>query len=141
MREPSAMGMTEKTSRPLLCGDAVAFGADGRPVLVGGVCLDCGAVAFPRPPVCTGCMRENIAAERLPRQGTLYAFSVVHIAPKIWKTPMTVGYVDLAGGVRVFTHLQGGGFAIGDTVEVDIGAVGEDADGPIECFVFRRAKP
>jgi uncharacterized OB-fold protein len=135
------MGMTEKTSRPLLCGDAVEFGADGRPVLVGGACLDCGAVAFPRPPVCTGCMSENIAPERLPRTGTLYAFSVVHIAPKRWKTPMTIGYVDLACGVRVFTHLDGDGFAIGDTVEVGIGTVGEDEDGAIACFVFRRAKP
>ncbi len=128
----------EKTARPLLCGDAVEVMADKRAVLVGGRCADCGARAFPRPPVCTGCMSETIVAERLPRAGTLYAFSVVHIAPKKWKLPMTIGYVDLTDDVRVFTHLEGAGLAIGDTVEVALGVVGQDEEGPIESFVFRR---
>ena len=128
----------EKAARALLCGDAVEISTDGRVALVGGRCADCGARAFPRPPVCTGCMSENILPERLPRTGMLYAFSVVHIAPKKWKMPMTIGYVDLEGGVRVFTHLDGTGFAIGDTVEVGLGVVGQDENGAIESFVFRR---
>jgi hypothetical protein len=131
----------EKTTRPLLCGDAVEIGADGRAVLVGGVCRDCGARAFPAPPVCTNCMGENIAREPLPRTGTLYAFSVVHIAPKKWKKPMIIGYVDLPDGVRVFTHLEGESLAIGDAVEVAIGRIGEDEDGAIESFVFKRVNP
>ena len=131
----------DKTARPLLCGHAVELGPDGRAVLVGGVCKDCGARAFPAPPVCAGCMGENIVPENLPRSGTLYAFSVVHIAPKKWKKPMRIGYVDLPDGVRVFTHLEGDDLAIGDTVEVAIGTVGEDEVGPVESFVFKRAKP
>ena len=54
---------------------------------------------------------------------------------------MVLGYVDLPDGVRVFTHLAGQGLAIGDAVEVDIGTVGEDENGTIESFVFRRAAP
>jgi benzoylsuccinyl-CoA thiolase BbsA subunit len=130
----------EKANSPLLCGDAVERGPDGRAVLIGGRCADCGARAFPKPPVCTGCMGETIVAEKLPRAGTLYAFSVVHIAPKKWKIPMCIGYVDLPDGVRVFTHLEGTDFAIGDTVEVDLGVVGQDESGAIESFVFKRAK-
>ena len=133
-----AVEATQTRPRPLLCGDAAERDAAGNVVLVGGRCADCGARAFPRSPVCTGCMSENIGAERLPRRGTLYAFSSVHIAPKKWKKPMRIGYVDLEGDVRVFTHLAGGEFSIGDEVEVDIGAVGEDEAGPIECFVFKR---
>lgn len=133
-----AMEATQTKPRALLCGDAAARAAGGNAVLIGGACADCGARAFPRAPVCIACMSENIVAKELPRRGTLYAFSTVHIAPKKWKKPMTIGYVDLPDGVRVFTHLAGGEFAIGDEVEVDIGVVGEDENGPIACFVFKR---
>jgi uncharacterized OB-fold protein len=132
---------TMQKPRALLCGDAVETGADGRAVLIGGRCADCGARAFPAPPVCTGCMGENIVREKLPRTGTLYAFSTVHIAPKKWKLPMIIGYVDLPDGVRVFTHLEGTGFAIGDSVEAAIGTVGQDETGPIDSFVFKKAQP
>ena len=88
--------------------------------------------------LCTGCMGENIVAETLPRTGTLYAFSVVHIAPKKWKLPMRIGYVDLPNGARVFSHLDGTEFAIGDTVEVNLAVVGQDENGAIESFVFKR---
>ena len=54
---------------------------------------------------------------------------------------MCVGYVDLPNGARVFTHLDGAGLAIGEIVEVGMGIVGEDKDGAIETFVFRKAKP
>src|SRR5512143_592812 len=118
---------TAERNRTLLCGeDAVSVDADGTVHLVGGVCADCGAAAFPRAPVCTNCMGEDIRAERMPRNGTLYAFSTVHVAPKKWKLPMRIGYVDLENGVRVFTHLSGGDFAIGDAVEPGIAIVGED---------------
>jgi uncharacterized OB-fold protein len=51
---------------------------------------------------------------------------------------MCIGYVDLANGARVFTHLEGE-LAIGDTVEVAMGVVGEDENGPIRSFIFRRS--
>ena len=86
------------------------------------------------------CMGENILPEPMPRPGTLYAFSTVYIAPRRWHTPMTIGYVDLPNGVRVFAHLAGDGFSIGDSVEPDIGIVGKDDAGPIACFVFKRVK-
>jgi uncharacterized OB-fold protein len=125
--------------RHLICGeDAVERAPDGTVYLIGGVCADCGAAAFPRAPVCTHCMGEDIRAERMPRRGALYAFSTVHVAPKKWKLPMRIGYVDLESGVRVFTHLAGEDFAIGDAVEPDLAIVGEDANGPVENFVFKR---
>jgi uncharacterized OB-fold protein len=63
------------------------------------------------------------------------------VAAKKWKKPMRIGYVDLPNGARVFTHLEGGDLAIGDAVEVGMGVVGEDENGPIETFVFRQANP
>lgn len=114
------------------------IGHDGRAILIGGICKDCGNRTFPRAAVCCVCMSEQIAAEPMPRSGTLYAFSTVHVAAKKWKKPMRIGYVDLPNGARVFTHLEGE-LAIGDLVEVGVGVVGEDENGSIESFVFRRA--
>ncbi len=83
-------------------------------------------------------MSENIKAQPMPGAGTLYAFSVVHVAAKKWRKPMRVGYVDLPNGARVFTHLEGADLSIGDDVEVGVGAVGDDDEGPIRSFVFRK---
>ena len=135
-----ALEAVEKPARTLLCGDAVEVGTDGRAVLIGGACKDCGNQTFPRTPVCCVCMSENIAPAPMPRTGTLYAFSTVHVAAKKWNKPMRIGYVDLDNGARVFTHLKGD-LAIGDQVEVGIGVVGEDENGPIESFVFKRIAP
>lgn len=85
-------------------------------------------------------MSENIDAAPMPRTGTLYAFSTVYVAAKKWKKPMCIGYVDLPNGARVFTHLDGE-LTIGDGVEPVLGIVGEDENGPIETFVFRRSAP
>ena len=83
-------------------------------------------------------MSETIKAHAMPGAGTLYAFSVVHVAAKKWRKPMSIGYVDLPNGARVFTHLEGSDLAIGDEVEVGVGTVGDDDEGPIESFVFRK---
>ena len=121
-----------------LGGESFETGDDGRAVLIGGACKDCGNRTFPRAPVCCVCMRENIAAEPMPREGILYAFSRVHVAAKKWKKPMCIGYVDLPNGARVFAHLADGDLSIGDTVEAFAGIVAEDENGPIETFVFRK---
>ena len=130
----------EKPGGARLCGDAVEIGADGRAVLIGGICRDCGNQTFPRAPVCYVCMSEAVEAAPMPRTGTLYAFSTVHVAATKWKKPVRIGYVDLPNGARVFTHLQGD-LAIGDAVEPELGIVGEDESGPIETFVFKRTAP
>ena len=126
------------TTRPFLCGDALDVDNEGRATLIGGRCGDCGSQTFPRVPVCAACMSETIKPEAMPRSGTLYAFSVVHVAAKKWRKPMRVGYVDLPNGARVFTHLDGADLAIGDDVVVGVGTVADDDDGPIESFVFRK---
>jgi uncharacterized OB-fold protein len=120
-----------------LGGEAFESQDDGGAVLIGGACRDCGNRTFPRAPVCCVCMGENIAAEAMPRSGKLYAFSRVHVAAKKWKKPMCIGYVDLPNGARVFAHLDGD-LSIGDAVEPFAGIVGEDDNGQIETFVFRK---
>src|SRR5262245_12360803 len=128
------------STRPFLCGDALEVDSNGRATLIGGRCGDCGVETFPRAPVCSSCMSENIRPEAMPREGTLYAFSIVHVAAKKWRKPMRIGYVDLKNGARVFTHLDGTDLSIGDEVEVGVGIIGDDEEGPIRSFVFRKVR-
>jgi uncharacterized OB-fold protein len=124
-----------------LPGDALAADANGRPVLIGCVCKSCGNRMFPFAPVCPVCMSEDMAREAMPRAGTLYSLTVLHVGPKTWAKPFAVGYVDLSNGVRVFSHLRGARLEIGQPVELATAEVGKNAEGAaITTFVFQPAK-
>jgi uncharacterized OB-fold protein len=70
--------------------------------LCGAECAQCGTRIFPAAGVCPSCNSEQMQRLVLAGEGTLYAFSTVHIAPAAWETPYTIGYVDLPENVRVF---------------------------------------
>ena len=129
----------ELHEQPLLAGDAVRVGTDGDARLIGIVCGDCEAKVFPPVPVCPECMSENVSETELSDQGSLYTWSVVHVAPKNWTVPYTAGYVDLPEGVRVFAHIVD---ADPDTLEMDMpvrlttAVLGEDQTGPVESYAF-----
>jgi uncharacterized OB-fold protein len=109
-----------------------------QPTLVGGGCLDCGALSYPRQLVCSVCRSDNVATQVMPRTGVIYAFSTVHAAPKTWPVPYKIGYIDLANGVRVFAHLEGSGLAIGDQVAATVSEIGVNVDGsPRHGIVYR----
>ena len=74
---------------------------DGQWKLIGGRCLDCGALAFPRPKVCASCWSETIEPAELSAVGDLYTYTVVHIGRPGWRSPYAIGYVDLPEGVRI----------------------------------------
>jgi uncharacterized OB-fold protein len=124
-----------------LPGEALAADVSGRPVLVGCICKSCGNLMFPYAPVCPVCMSEDMAREAMPREGTIYSFTVVHVGPKTWEKPFAVGYVDLTNSVRVFSHLRGANIEIGQAVSLAVADIGRGAEGlPITTFVFQPAK-
>ena len=121
-----------------LAQDALSSDANGRPVLVGGACKACSTQFFPQHPVCPHCMSEDVAETVMPTCGKLYSFTTLHVGAKKWHKPLSVGYVDLDNGVRVFAHLHGQTFAFDQNVEMGIGRVGTEPDGaPISTFVFK----
>ncbi|KND55623.1 hypothetical protein BPUN_2298 [Candidatus Paraburkholderia kirkii] len=89
-----------------LSADYLRFDSAGAH-LVGQRCDVCGTQLFPKTGICPGCQSEQLTDVALPRQGTLYSWSIVHVAPKPWVTPYVIGYVDLPEGVRVFAHIGG----------------------------------
>jgi len=115
------------------------IGQDGDVRLVCGRCASCGAESFPQAAVCASCLSQDIEPFELAGPGTLYAYSIVHQAPRHWDVPYAVGYVDFPGGLRVFGHIAGPfeKLSIGKTVELKLGKLGARPDGtPLSSYVF-----
>jgi uncharacterized OB-fold protein len=120
----------------------VAMDAAGGARLVGGRCRACNALSFPRGAVCTECMSEDVEATDLATEGTLYSYSIVHQAPKGWRVPYAVGYVDLPDGVRIFAHLDvpHDALAIDMPMKLATAVVADDPAGaPLSSYVFKPA--
>jgi uncharacterized OB-fold protein len=107
--------------------------------LVGQRCEACGMQLFPKTGVCPGCQSEHLTDVALPRNGTLYSWSVVHVAPKPWVTPYVIGYVDLPDDVRVFAHIGGDPQALSIDMPVSLHAaptVAEEREPGTPLFTF-----
>jgi uncharacterized OB-fold protein len=81
-----------------------------KPALLASRCKACGVASFPANTSCMACSGQNVELEELPGRGTLWTWTVQRFMPKppyhSNETPETfkpygVGYVELAGGVRV----------------------------------------
>jgi uncharacterized protein len=109
--------------------------------LHGSHCAHCGQSAFPPHLSCPACGAETgQSTVHLSPIGTLYSFSEIHIAPKGFATPYTVGYVDLPEGVRLFGQIEGkaSGLAIGQEVAVTLAPVRRDEAGrTVISYKFR----
>lgn len=122
---------------------AVMTLATGEQRLRGGKCNGCGAEVFPKPKVCLKCWSEDIADDPLPATGKLYAFTVVHVARKGWRTPYVIAYVDLDNGVRVSAPLAcdpKAPPAYDSRMRLKVGEIGRTDDGrPIMSHQFEAA--
>ncbi|MGE4241257.1 Zn-ribbon domain-containing OB-fold protein [Ramlibacter sp.] len=113
---------TRQDERSWALPGTLARDGEGHVRLVCGRCTACGWRAFPRPPVCANCWSEQLEDHLLPRNGTLYAYSVVHRGREGWDTPYVIGVVDFDGGaVRVSGPVRGAGTDIPLDVQVVVG--------------------
>lgn len=123
----------------ILAEGAVRREADGTPRLVGSACGACGTKVFPPVHVCPECMSEDVHETDLSTEGSLYSWSVVHVAPANWKVPYIAGYVDLADGVRVFAHVTGADaqtLSMDMPVKLTMAILGDDDGVPVESYAF-----
>ncbi|HEJ83541.1 MAG TPA: Zn-ribbon domain-containing OB-fold protein, partial [Desulfobacteraceae bacterium] len=85
-----------------------ASGPDEKSYLIGGKCKTCGRVFFPKPHICSVCMKEDSMEEvSLSRKGTIDTFTVIHVAPLGFKAPYIQAFVDLPEGPRIFSLITG----------------------------------
>lgn len=96
------------SSRPI--AEGIFTWPTAEPALLCSRCQDCGRAAFPPQQGCSACCSTHVEVEELPRQGTLWTYTIQRFMPKrpynSGETPETfipygVGYVELPGGVRV----------------------------------------
>ncbi len=77
---------------------AEAEAADRNGTLFGSRCPKCGIPFFPARKLCAACGSGNQEALSLPRRGTVYVSTVIHVRPPAgYPSPYAVGYVELDG--------------------------------------------
>lgn len=113
---------------------------DGTVELLATACDRCGRRTFPPVAACPRCWaRSGLRREPLPRNGTLHAFSVVHVRVNGIEPPYAVGYVDYPHGIRVCGRLlDHTGLRAGQPVEPVAGQLRPDG---LRGWLFRAVTP
>ena len=88
-----------------LVADRCEVGSDG-PWLLGSRCTGCGTHAFPARLICPRCKERTMEPVRLGQSGTLYSFTVCHVAPAGWRAPYFQAYIELPESLRVFSLIS-----------------------------------
>jgi uncharacterized OB-fold protein len=105
--------MTQTSHRQLIDPNLIA-GTEAEPRLIGSACRRCGTVTFPRQSSCAKCTSEDVHPRELATRGTLWTWTIQCFAPKAPPyleggvtefEPYGVGYIELAGEVRVEARL------------------------------------
>ncbi|MFC1919257.1 Zn-ribbon domain-containing OB-fold protein [Chloroflexota bacterium] len=73
------------------------------PHLIGGKCLSCGAVFFPKQDLCISCSSAQVEEVLLSTKGKVYSSTISMLPPPLYEGPVpyVVGYVELSEGVLV----------------------------------------
>ena len=108
------------------------------PVLLAARCRACGRLSFPPWPQCPSCWQQTDTVP-LPRQGTLYTFTAIHVGQSGGEPPRVLGYADF-GGVRVLGPLTGAPPWIGAPVTVAEATSGP-AGSPSRRYAFQVDSP
>lgn len=110
--------------------------------LVGGECAECARKFFPVKQCCPGCGGDQVSATQLARNGTLYSYSVIHSAPRGFKVPYPVGFVDFEDGVRVFGQIEGdpADLVLDSVMEPVLGTIREEDAESVQAYKFRKVQ-
>jgi uncharacterized protein len=128
--------------------EGIFTGTSDEPRLIGSRCGACGIVTFPVQDSCPRCASTEMAEHPLPRRGRLWAWTTQEFPPPSPPyagptgdafVPYGVGYVELAGEVKVESRLtQASGLRIGMEMELVLVPFRSDADGTeTVTFAFR----
>lgn len=120
------------------------------PRLIGSRCRECGTATFPKQLSCPRCTGRDVEETLLPSEGTLYTWTVQAFQPKSPYLgpepfePYGVGYIELAGAVRVearLTEADPERLCIGDAMRLVIVPFRTDDQGrEVMTFAFEPAR-
>jgi len=71
--------------------------------LMGTKCKKCGTLSVPPKPMCPKCLSKDLSWKKLPKEGTLLTYTIIHVAPKKFQslTPYAVGIVKLEENAKL----------------------------------------
>jgi benzoylsuccinyl-CoA thiolase BbsA subunit len=125
--------------------DLLEIPETGLPYLKGYRCKQCGKIWFPKFAHCPNpdCWSDEMEVIPLSRRGRIYSATDVFIGQPSMRQymPLSVGYVDLPEGIRIFAQLEGGlgRFRCEDEVELTTGPVRNNAKGEvITSYKFKK---
>jgi len=104
-------------------------------------CAQCGRMQHPRRIFCTACGGDAFDWREAAGEAVVYSFSTVHRAPNedyVAELPYTVGIVELAEGVFIFSRIiapEGREPAVGERVTLEFRDTGRW--GRMPAFVVR----
>lgn len=102
-------------------------------------CHNCGSTWFPPREICSKCASGNVEQAITGNRGIAYASTVVRVGPAAFQPPYVLAYVDL-DGARLLAHVDTDeALAPNTSVELRVGAIGEDDTGPLSSYVVAEA--
>jgi scaffold protein (connect acetoacetyl-CoA thiolase and HMG-CoA synthase) len=110
------------------------------PALLGGRCVSCSQLSFPRERFCAYCGAEGPELTPLATRGTIYSWTIVRFAPPGYsgEVPFGVGIVELDDGIRITSTLSAEpleSLRVGATAAFRILEVATD-DGPVTSWTY-----
>jgi uncharacterized OB-fold protein len=110
--------------------------------LEAGKCKKCGHLMFPPRIVCPGCKSRESEMVRLPDEGVLLSFTIVHTPAAAFtdEKPLAVGIVELAPGARITTQIVDTPFeklAIGMKVKIEFRKVQTSGEEGLLAYGYK----
>ena len=81
--------------------------SDGKGVLLGAKCKQCGQIVFPKVEVCLNCLGQDLEPTELSQNGKLYSYTIVHMPSEHFTPPYAIGWIELPEGIRIFSQIRG----------------------------------
>lgn len=109
---------------------------EGRVLLTGSRCGDCGYPQAVNPPRCPICGSHSMSPATFGPKGTVFSSTVLRIPVPDRTPPFTLAYVDVDEGPRILAHVDGPDEALVPGSEVVLSGWSEHGDP-----VVRRSGP
>ncbi len=119
-------------------------GADEMLGLLGGRCVDCGAISTPPSvhPHCVSCGGAKLEPVHVARGGRVHTFVVNHTMPAPFVAPLPLAVLDMDDGARLMLQVVGDGkdLEIGRRVELVLRKYAHERGVPVYGFKARTAQ-
>jgi uncharacterized OB-fold protein len=109
--------MCEKKQKSIPFREGLFIEESNKVLLLGNRCEICSQIFYPPRPFCFNCLSKKMQTIKLGNKGRLYSFTTAYMPSVHFEAPYTVGWIDLAEGMRIFAPIKK---SEGQTLEIDM---------------------